>query len=130
MHPKYVELFKEIAHTTEVLAEQVMEYDRTKSDADGEKTAETMRNDFGAIYNKMSAKDFSPDSLTKSEFIRLMVGTLIVINNIENRITNERKAIDNYKAEILPKLERVINECENDEAAVTLANDLFSIKEN
>ena len=130
MHPKYVELFKEIAHTTEVLAEQVMEYDRTKSDADGEKTAETMRNDFGAIYNKMSAKDFLPDSLTKSEFIRLMVGTLIVINNIENRITNERKAIDNYKAEILPKLERVINECENDEAAVTLANDLFSIKEN
>ena len=130
MHPKYVELFKEIAHTTEVLAEQVMEYDRTKKDESGEKTAQTMRDDFCAIYDTMRAEDFSPNSLTKSEFIKLMVGTLIVINNIESRITNEKKAIENYKTEVLPKLERIINESETDEAAVTLANDLFSIKED
>jgi len=30
MHSKYVELFKEIAHTTEVLAEQVMNFNHEK----------------------------------------------------------------------------------------------------
>ena len=67
MDKKYIELFKELAHSTEVSAEQVAEYDRAKKDEEGEKTALIMRDDYHELYEKLNASDFN-GILTKAEF--------------------------------------------------------------
>ena len=129
MHQKYIDLFKEISKTTEVLAERVMEYNHTKKDEKGEKTAETMRNDFASLRDKFEKNDFDPTAITKAEYAKLLVGSMIIINNIEDRIANEKKAIEGYKLDLLPKLQRIVNECKTEEETTTLATELFTIKE-
>lgn len=130
MHSKYVELFKEIAHTTEVLAEQVMNFNHEKKDEKAEQTAQSMRDDYIKLYDKMRADDFKAESLTKSDYARLLVGVLIIVNNLETRISNEQKAVKNYKEEIVTRLERVVNECKTDEESQKLAEELFTINED
>lgn len=129
MHQKYVDLFKELTHAVEVLAEQVMEYNREKKDEKGTETAQSMRDDYIALYDKLHAEGFDPSSLSRSEYARLLVAVLIIINNLETRITNEQKAISNYKDMVIPKLERIIDESKTDEEAIALAAELFQIKD-
>lgn len=130
MHSKYIELFKEIAHTTEVLAEQVMNFNHEKKDEKAEQTAQSMRDDYIKLYDKMRANDFKSKSLTKSDYARLLVGVLIIVNNLESRISNEQKAVKSYKEEIIARLERVVNECKTDEESQKLAEELFTINED
>lgn len=88
-----------------------------------------MRNDYQKLYEQISAEDFAPDSLTKAEYAKLLVATMIIVSNIETRILSEQKSVKGYKDTIIPKLERIINECETDEAAKELAKKLFTIDE-
>ena len=129
MHQKYVNLFKELTHATEVLAEQVMEYDKKKNDQKGAETAQTMRDDFVKLYDKIRAEDFSASTLTKAEYAKILVAAMIIVNNLETRITNEQNAVKGYKETVIPKLERIIDECDSDEAAQKLAEELFTINE-
>lgn len=129
MHQKYIELFKEITHATEVLAEQVMNFDHEKNDEKGEATAKSMRDDYIKLYDRLRADDFDPVTLTKSDYAKILVGVFIVVNNLETRIANEQKAVKNYKETVVTRLERIINECDNDEAAQKLAEELFTIDE-
>lgn len=127
MDAKYIHLFKEIAHATEVMAEKVMEVDRAKNDEKGEQTAKAMRDDFIKLYDKIRADNFNPDSLTKAEYARLLVGTLIVVSNLQERIKSEQAAISGYKTDIIPKLQRIVDEVKDDDKAAVLANELFVI---
>ena len=129
MHQKYVNLFKELTHATEVLAEQVMEYDKKKNDQKGAETAQTMRDDFVKLYDKIRAEDFSASTLTKAEYAKVLVAAMIIVNNLETRITNEQNAVKGYKETVIPKLERIIDECDSDEVAQKLAEELFTINE-
>lgn len=129
MHQKYITLFKELAHATEVLAEQVMQYDNQKDDKKGAETAQTMRDDFVKLYDKIRAEDFNANSLTKAEYAKILVGAMIVVNNLETRITNEQNAVKGYKETVIPKLERIVDECKTDEDAQKLAEELFTIDE-
>lgn len=129
MHQKYIELFKEITHATEVLAEQVMNFDHEKNDEKGESTAKSMRDDYVKLYDRLRADDFDPVTLTKSDYAKILVGVFIVVNNLETRIASEQKAVKNYKETVVTRLERIINECDNDEAAQKLAEELFTIDE-
>lgn len=129
MHQKYVNLFKELTHATEVLAEQVMEYDKKKDDQKGAETAQTMRDDFVKLYDKIRAEDFSANTLTKAEYAKILVAAMIIVSNLETRITNEQNAVKGYKETVIPKLERIIDECDSDEAAQKLAEELFTINE-
>lgn len=128
MHQKYIDLFKEIAHATEVLAGQVVNFNHEKQDEKGEQTAKTMQNDYQQLYNKITSEQFDPETLNRTDYARLLVGTLIVINNIENRILNEQKAVKGYKDNIVAKLEQIVNECSTDEAAQQRARELFTIE--
>lgn len=130
MNQKYIELFREIAHNTEIMAERVMEYDKQKDDKEGLKTAETMRNDFSNLYDKIRADNFNSKTLTRAEWAKILVGSMIVTNNIEQQLENQRKALQGYKMDLIPKLNRIMEETKTDEEATKLAENLFEISED
>lgn len=127
MHKKYIELFKQILRAVITMSDQVAAYNKNKNDEKGESTANSMSADYKQLLQKIEQENFV---LTKAEYAKLLVGVLIIINNIENRIVNEKKAIENYKTEIVPKLEKIIAEENDDKKADKLSKELFIIDEN
>ena len=124
MNKEYQNLFKELAHAVELLAEQVMEYDHSHNDDEGEKTAQIMRDDFAALTEKFNAEEVA---LERNDYVKLLTGVYIIINNLQDKITNLKKTIDGYQTNVGAKLQRIMNETKTDEEANTLANELFSI---
>lgn len=127
MHSKYLQLFKELARATAVSAEQVMDYNKSKNDEKGFDVAKTLRDDYEILYDKISAEDFN-GILTKADFARLAVGSYIITNNINDRITTLKKSLAGYQTDLIPKLEEVIK-AENDEEAMKIAEEKFIIRE-
>lgn len=125
MDKTYIKLFRDLAHTTENLAEQVMTLNK---ESESIKSAKIMRDDYAKLYDKIRDGNFSPDTLTRGEFARLLVGAIIVAQQIENRIEKEKTALQGYKIDIIPKLERIVNETNTDEEALSLATEVFNIK--
>lgn len=124
MDNKYIELFGLIARTVSNLAEQVMKEHHKNNDETGEKNAETMRNDFLELYYKLN----DPNAvLDKPDYARLLIGAIIVTNQLDARIKREEDVLRGYKVDIIPKLDR-INNAES-ESVVELAEELFSVKE-
>jgi hypothetical protein len=130
MDNKYLILFREIARTTEVLAERVMAYDKEKKDEKGEQTAQTMRDDFAKLHDKLSASNLDTNSISRIEWAKILVGAMVISNNLSEEIEQRKKALSGYKIDLIPKLNRIINETKTDEEAITLANELFEISEN
>lgn len=128
MHDKYIELFKELAKSTAVSAEQVMDYDKSKNDDQGFKTAQVMRDDFNNLYDKIADKDFT-GSLERADFARLLVGALIIANQLNDRITALKKALSGYQTDIIPKLQEIMDQTKTDEEAMKIANEKFNIEE-
>ena len=123
MDKKYIQLFTELTRAVEVLSEQVMDYDKAQNNEKGLETAEMMRNDFAALHDKLG----TDEPITKADYAKLLVAAMIITNNIEDRIKSERKAIEGYKIDIIPKLSRVNDETTNDEEAQKLADEIFKI---
>lgn len=131
MDKHYLKLFTEMTHTIEVLAEQVMELNKTKGDDKGVETATIMRDDYRSLYDRMRQENFDEKTLTKKDYARFLVGAIIVAQQIDNKIKNEKKALSGYKVDLIPKLERVINEVKSDDdkdKLSALIEELFSIK--
>lgn len=124
MDKRYTELFALITQTTANLAERVMEEHKKNGEDKGYQTAETMRNDYLNLHNKLN----SDEVLNKADYARLLVGAIIVTNQLEARIKNEQKALQGYKIDIIPKLDQ-INNAEATETA-ELAEKLFKVKED
>lgn len=122
MDKNYRKLFSELAHAIEITSEQVMEYNHQKQDSKGESTAELMRNDYAKLYDKL---DDTEEELTRAEYLKLLAGAYIITNNMEDKIKAQRKVIEGYKIDIIPKLSRIMNETSDDEKALLLANELF-----
>ena len=128
MHSKYIQLFKEIAKATSVSAEQVMDYDKQKDDTKGYAAADTLRRDFNVLFDKIGSKDFD-GQLTRADFARLLVGVLIIMNQLNDRITALKKAMTGYQTDVMPKLQDIVDHAKSDEEAMTMAEEKFSIKE-
>lgn len=130
MDKRYIELFKEVAHAAEVLAEKVKdaEYDAKTPEADH--AADVLYNDFSQLYDKLRAPDLDDTTITRNEFAHLLVGIVIVTGNLENQIKNLQTAVKGYRETISPLLERVFNESEDDASAQKLAQELFIIQTN
>ena len=124
MNKKYVELFSLIAQSTANLAEQVMNIHTDDEEAKERKTAQIMRDDFQALHNKLEAAE----DLTKVDFARLLVGAIIIVNQLEKKIQSEEKALQSYRIDIIPKLYQ-INNAESEEEALKLAAEIFEINE-
>lgn len=127
MDKTYLTLFTELAHTTEILAEQVMENDSKKEQAVN--AAKTMRSDYAQLYDRLRDKNFQESSLKREDYAKLLVGAIITAQQIENRIKTEQAALSGYKIDVIPKLERIVNESEDTEGAQKLAQEILTIEE-
>lgn len=123
MDIKYITLFGELAKSSEIIAEQVMELDRAQNDEKGEATAKIMRDDYSQLYDKLSNGD---SALTKNEFAKLLVAAFIIVNNLDDKIKKYQQTVDTYKTQIIPKLQRLIDEPQTDEEVIKLADEIFS----
>ena len=126
MDKKYVDLFRELARATAVSAEQVMDYDHEKEDEKGFETEKTMRDDYEALYDRLNDEY----SLTKSDAAKLLVGIMIQLNNIQDRIVALRKAVTGYQTDVIPKLQDIVDNAKSDEDATKIANEKFVIENN
>lgn len=122
MDKKYLELFSLISQTVSNIAEQVMNDHQDKGETKEQETAQVMRDDYLALHDKLVENQ----ELNKADFARLLVGAIIVTNQLEARIKNEQQALDGYKLDIVPKLDRINNAKE--EEVTSLAEELFQIK--
>ena len=127
MDTKYIQLFAQLANSTQVLASQVSNYNLSKQDEKGADTAKTMSEDFTQLYKKISAPDFDAATLTRQDFAKLLVGALIVSQHLENQINNQQTALNGYKEDLIPKLEEVINKSSTTEDAQKVGSEIFQL---
>ena len=125
----YIKLFQTLAQAAEILAERVAEYDEKNNEPDKKRSAEVMREDFAHLNDKLSKAD-EATQLTRGEFIKLLVASYIVSNNLKIQIEQLQKTLDNYQVLIIPKLSRINDESKSDDEAMALANELFGKIEN
>lgn len=123
MDSKYLELFTLITQQVANLAEQVMNDHQDKGETKEQETAQTMRDDYLNLHDKLT----SNQELNKADYARILVGAIIIANQLTTRIQNNQKALDGYKLDIIPKLDQ-INNAEYDEVPA-LAAKLFTVKE-
>ena len=123
MDKKYTELFTLISQSVSNLAEQVMNNHQENGEDKQQETAQIMRDDYLNLHDKL----VNGEELNKADFARLLVGAIIVTNQLDARIKNEQKALDGYKIDIIPKLDR-INNADAEEVS-SLAEELFKFKE-
>ena len=128
MDNRYIKLFTQIAQSIEVIAEQAMEMNHANNDQKGEETAEKMREMYAELHDRMSTENFDVNTLTKADYARILVGATIAAQGIENRIKTEKKALEGYKIDTIPKLNRIMEEAKDDNSARVLAEELFTIK--
>lgn len=83
-----------------------------------------MRDDFAALTQKLSAEEVS---LERSDYIKLLTGVYIIVNNLQDKITNLKNTINGYQTNVSAKLQRIMNETKTNDEANTLANELFNI---
>ena len=127
MDKKYIELFKELASSTAVSADKVMDYDIEKQDKSGYEAAQTMRDNYEDLKDRISKDNYV---LTKSDAAKLTIGVMILINQLQDHDNTIKKAITSYKEDLLPKLQEIVDNAENDEMANQMANEKFIIKNN
>lgn len=127
MDKKYLQLFTEMTKTMTIFSERVMDFNHTKEDKKGEETAQIMRDDYQALYDKLSQSNFDSSTLERADYARFLVATFVIIQNIEDQIKEKQKAVDGYKTDLMPKLERVVNETNTTEEARQLAEEIFQI---
>ena len=125
MDSKYIVLFKEMMLGAANLAEQVMSYNKEKGDQKGYETAEIMRNDYLNLHQNLQNPAYIP---AREDFARLLVAAYVLSNNITEHIKLQQKALDGYKLDILPKLDRILNEAKTNEEAIDLANKIFVLE--
>jgi len=123
MDKKYNEVFTLIARTTANMAEQVMDLHKANNEEKQYATAQSMRDDFMALHDKL----VEGQPLTKADYARLLVGSIIVVNQIDSRIKNDQQALQAYKIDLIPKLDQINNA--DTEEGLALAEKLFLIKE-
>ena len=123
MDKKYTELFTLISQSISNLAEQVMNNHQENGENKQQETAQMMRDDYLNLHDKL----VNGEELNKADFARLLVGAIIVTNQLNARIKNEQKALDGYKIDVIPKLDRINNA--DAEEVPSLAKELFKFKE-
>ena len=96
MDKRYTELFTLISQSVSNLAEQVMNDHQDKGEDKQQETAQIMRDDYLNLHDKLT----NGEALDKADFARLLVGAIIVTNQLDARIKNEQKALDGYKIDI------------------------------
>lgn len=101
---KYMELFQTICQRLELKAERAMEANKSNGKLEEYKNAKQMREDFGAVYDKIT----SNTALTKDDYATITKGTVVIINLLEKEIKDTTMVVDCYKNDILSKLGEIL----------------------
>lgn len=128
MDKKYITLFKELAHSTAVSAETVMDYNKQKNDDKGYETAQIMRDNYQDLKERIEAANDNFE-LNISDAAKLVVASIIFVNQLQDKVTNMNAAIKGYTDNLIPKLKEIVDNTANDEEAIKKANELFVITE-
>ena len=108
---KYIELFQTICQRLELNPERAMEANKSNGKLEEYKNAKQMREDFGAVYDKI----ISNTALTKDDYATITKGTVVIINLLEKEIKDTTMVVDCYKSDILSKLGEILKLEENEE---------------
>ena len=127
MDKRYLTLFKDIAQATAISAEHVMDYDKSKDDKKGYETAKTMRDDYQELFNTLVAGG-EEYVMSKPDAARLLIGAMIQVNQLQDRMNNLKKAMAGYQTDVVPKLQEILDNSEDDNTIAKLANEKFVIK--
>lgn len=114
MDKKYIELFQGLAQAMAATAETVMEYNHSKDDTQGEKTAEVMRTDYQNLSNKIKEAGENY-SLSKPDCAKMIVAAMVVSNQLQDKIASLKKALTGYQTDLLPKLQELFDNTSEDE---------------
>lgn len=126
MDKSYRSLFTEMCKTAQVLAEQVMDYNKSNNDEKGYATAEMMRNDYQKLEDVLS----EGKEPTYIDYTKLLAAAYIVMNNIQDRINVQKSVVENYKINIIPKLSRIMDETkDNEELMKSLSDELLKVSD-
>ena len=128
MNKRYLNLFKELMQSSAVLAEQVMDYDKTKEDEAGFEKAKQLRDDFQNTKDRMdSEEDFYP---TYDEITYLLTAAIIQIGNLQDRMEVLKKAMAGYQSDLIPKLQAIVDGGrKTDEEVKELVDEKFVIQD-
>ena len=107
MNEKYKTLFALIAQNMENIAERAMEDDKAKNNLQAYKTAKEMRSKYARLHDLLTSKTVNY-TLTKNDIIDLYIGANIVAKNLEARIRREQTALQGYRLDLIPKLEKAM----------------------
>ena len=107
MNEKYKTLFALIAQNMESIAERAMEDDKAKNDMQGYKSAKEMRSKYARLHDLLTSKtvEYTP---VKNDIIDLYIGANIVAQQIETRVRREQTAVQGYRLDLIPKLEKAM----------------------
>lgn len=119
---KYMELFQIICQRLELNAEHAMEANKSNGKLEEYKNAKQMREDFGAVYDKIT----SNTALTKDDYATITKGTVVIINLLEKEIKDRTMVVDCYKNDILSKLGEVLKLEENEDFSKKV-EEIFSL---
>ena len=126
MTKEYLELFRTLTRGAEVLAERASSYDTEKGDKKSADMALAMRDNYRDLGDRLNNPDFDINSLTRADFAKLFICAFIVSQNLEIQLKQMETALKGYRTDLIPKLDRILNEAENTYEAVKLAEEIFS----
>ena len=121
---KYMELFQTICQRLELKAERAMEANKSNGKLEEYKNAKQMREDFGAVYDKIT----SNTALAKDDYATITKGTVVIINLLEKEIKDTTMVVDCYKSDILSKLGEILKLEENEEFSKKV-EEIFSLND-
>jgi 7-keto-8-aminopelargonate synthetase-like enzyme len=107
MNEKYKTLFALIAQNMENIAERAMEDDKANNDMQAYKTAKEMRSKYARLHDLLTSKtvDYTP---VKNDIIDLYIGANLITQQIEARVKREQAALQAYRLDLIPKLEKAM----------------------
>ena len=122
MNEKYKTLFALIAQNMENIAERAMEDDKAKNDMQGYKTAKEMRAKYARLHDLLTSKTVDY-TLVKNDIIDLYIGANIIAQQIEARVRREQTALQGYRLDLIPKLEKAMKNEDEIEKIFTIQED-------
>jgi len=85
-----------------------------------------MRQDYANLGDKIKSDDFQLDMLVKQDYLKLLAASYMITNNLLDKITSLKKAVSYYKTFLNAKLERVVNESNDEESLKIIVNEVFA----
>ena len=124
MDKHYLELFSLMARNTAALAEVVMDEHKEKNEQKEYENAQQMRDHYLDLWQKLDGQQ----ELTRIDYSRLLIGSIITANQLQERIDKEESALQGWKLDVIPKLTK-LNDIKDDEEMMSLAKEYFQVSD-